>query len=945
MTESQSNCPEWAGFVDAAVSAAPTTSAPARGELPGTSGFALVLAPLAAAAADRVPVIPGADSMALRAGFVRQLSARLARLAARALVLELHVCRVTGRLSGDTPSDRFRSFVGLMATRDGLSRLFADYPVLARLLGQACLQAAAARTELLERFAADRSLIVDTLLAGRDPGALTEVESGAGDHHRGGRSVSLLRFAGGARVVYKPRPVTAHRCFNELADWLNARLGERELCTLALLERPGYGWAEFVAQRPCGSEPQLERFYHRQGVLLALLHVLDGTDVHHENVIARADEPVLIDVETLFHPTLPLPSATAEDPAALVLRSSVYRTGLLPSLHLGDETAWDASGLGADRGAPLPMETVDWEGAGTDEMRLVRRVRPFDGARNRPRLGGRDADPAGYTGSLLTGFRAGYRTIAAHRHQLTGLLDRFAAAEVRVVIRASQLYAQLLDESTHPDVLRDAAERDGLLAEVRERSLGDPVRPRLVDDEIAQLWNGDLPLFTSRPGTADLWNGHGERIAGILGEPGLTRAAGKIEAMSEADLRDQEWIIRAALAARCPGTTPTTARPGRGRKAAAPPAPERLLAAACRIGDRLVATARRGPSRVNWLGLELLEHRYWRLGSMGAGLGEGYCGPALFLARLGRLTGRARYAEPARQALRPLPALLAALAERPDQLGYIGTGAFAGLGGIAYALTQVSAALDDAEIAGWVEPAVHLAAGAAAAEQEPGVVAGRAGGLVSLLAVHRATGSAEAWQAARSCAELLAAGPLPGAAGFAYGSAGVGWALLAFAAAGGDPRFERAGLAVLRAEVPPTGEPSWCHGLSGTALAVAASPVAAADPALAPVLDRAVRDIAESGPPADHSLCHGELGVLELLQAVPGPVAEAARARRAEALLADLEQGGARCGTPGGVVSPGLLTGLAGLGYGLLRLGFPDRTPSALLLQPPIPDRASAATP
>lgn len=35
-----------------------------------------------------------------------------------------------------------------------------------------------------------------------------------------------------------------------------------------------------------------------------------------------------------------------------------------------------------------------------------------------------------------------------------------------------------------------------------------------------------------------------------------------------------------------------------------------------------------------------------------------------------------------------------------------------------------------------------------------------------------------------------------------------------------------------------------------------------------------------------------------------------------------------------GVTSPGLLTGLAGVGYGLLRLGFGSRIPSVLLLEP-----------
>jgi lantibiotic modifying enzyme len=39
-------------------------------------------------------------------------------------------------------------------------------------------------------------------------------------------------------------------------------------------------------------------------------------------------------------------------------------------------------------------------------------------------------------------------------------------------------------------------------------------------------------------------------------------------------------------------------------------------------------------------------------------------------------------------------------------------------------------------------------------------------------------------------------------------------------------------------------------------------------------------------------------------------------------------------GVPHGVETPGLLLGLAGTGYGLLRMAAPDRVPSVLTLDP-----------
>ncbi|HEX4789105.1 MAG TPA: hypothetical protein VH372_11625, partial [Actinospica sp.] len=70
-----------------------------------------------------------------------------------------------------------------------------------------------------------------------------------------------------------------------------------------------------------------------------------------------------------------------------------------------------------------------------------------------------------------------------------------------------------------------------------------------------------------------------------------------------------------------------------------------------------------------------------------------------------------------------------------------------------------------------------------------------------------------------------------------------------------------------------------------------------------------------------------------LAAADPGRTAHRARRRRAGLVLDALHHDGPGCATPGGTPTPGLLHGLAGIGYGLLRLGFADRVPSVLLLE------------
>lgn len=400
-------------------------------------------------------------------------------------------------------------------------------------------------------------------------------------------------------------------------------------------------------------------------------------------------------------------------------------------------------------------------------------------------------------------------------------------------------------------------------------------------------------------------------------------------------------MIRAAMVSASTEPVHHPAGAGRGPRPAAAPEPERLLAAARSLGDQLVSLAYRTADRANWLGLELLGDRYWRLGPMPADLAAGYCGPALFLAQLAGVTGVARYAETASAALAPVAGLLDALHEDPTAPPAVGSGAFAGLGGITYTLLETERLLGEPVCAESLPAALRLLEAATAGERETGVGAGTAGGLAVLLAAHRVTGRPETLRAAGRCAErLVAAGP-PAGTGFLDGSAGTGWALLRYAERTGSPRFREAGLEALRAAVAPfptakdDAQGGWCHGRAGTALAVADSPAALADPPLADWLTTTAHLLRHAEPRPDDSLCHGEAGRLELLGHAALAGARAGLVHRTGVLLAAVEDDGPRCGTPDHVPHAGLLTGLAGIGHGLLRAGFPGRVPSVLLLDQP----------
>ncbi len=894
--------------------------------------FALPLSPLVAEASSPVRTAAGrlepeVDVDGVVRGFRTGLSRRLVVVAARTFVAELHAVRAAGQLAGADPVARFADFVTRLSRPGGLAELFTRYPVLARLLGQTCEFAADATVELLSRFGADRDAIVTGLLDGADPGPVVRVVSGLGDAHQRGRTVSMVVFADGRRVVYRPRDVGTHLRFGELVRRLNDAAPGLGLRSVAVVARAGYGWLEHVPHRAMTDAGEVDRFYRRQGALLALLHVLDGADIHCENLIARGDQPVLIDVETIFHPDLPQPGVPRDDPATRAFGSSVHRTALLPFPVVGEHGVLDISGLGGDAGATTPASVVGWDFAGTDRMRLARRPAPYAGARNRPRIGDRPADPVDHEPALQDGFRLGYHAIMARRAEFAAHVESCADVEVRVVVRPTERYAFLLDETTHPALLRDALERDIVLGELCRQSSADPVRRRLVAHELADLWDGQVPLFTARPGTTDLWSSGGHRIDGVLEQTGVRGAVDKLRDMGEADRRTQAWVVSAALATRrrtAGAEHHVGAGPVPGSPAGSSAHPQRLLVAACALADQLVAASQGAQDRVNWLGLQLVDRRQWAVLPMGGGLADGYLGVALFLAQLANLSGISRYADTARAAVGAVPALLATLTERPGTVALVGRGGLRGLGGLAYGLARLATLLDDTELRDCAATAVDLAA---CAPSTPGWADGDAGCLAAMRAVATELGLASAERLADECAARTAehvSGPGL-SAGFADGLAGLAWALTGIDDEPGHAAAARHAIDRL----PPDDDAAtgWCRGAAGIAIARGHTDPAAAATAL---LDRPVlRDL---------SLCHGELGVMDAVVELAGLAGDraltVATRRRAGLVLAAIDRYGPACGTPGSVSTPGLVSGVAGIGYGLLRLGFPGRVPSVLLLQP-----------
>ena len=204
--------------------------------------------------------------------------------------------------------------------------------------------------------------------------------------------------------------------------------------------------------------------------------------------------------------------------------------------------------------------------------------------------------------------------------------------------------------------------------------------------------------------------------------------------------------------------------------------------------------------------------------------------------------------------------------------------------------------------------------------------------------------------------------------GFAHGNAGIALNLLRLSAVSGQERFRETALAAMEYErsvfsVEQRNWPdlrkeflasiaseesgqhegdsymvAWCHGAVGIGMGRLASLEYGEDATLHAEIDAAFQTSLAHGFGTNHCLCHGDMSALEFVSSATKLPAFSRYEEQVQgvtaALLDSIEEQGWVTGVPMGVETPGLMIGIAGTGYALLKAAS-ERIPSVLLLEPP----------
>ena len=907
------------------------------------------------------------------------LHGRLARM----LLVELHAARENGSLSGETSEQRWAHFIELSSTPGFWHTLQQHYPSLLARVHRIVRNRCAAALEFAWHWAADRESL--GMLCGGSAGVLQALSFDAGDSHKQGRTVVIVTCEGG-KLVYKPRPVDIDIA---LANFLH-RLSEahQEIITAKVpcaLARGEHGWTAFVEHQHAASEDQLQCFYQGIGQWLGVLRLLGGTDMHAQNLIAHGPYPFIVDCETLFTPKLP-PAASgyglAVDKAGDWVSGTVLGTGMLPgrSAALG----WrgiDISSIGAlPEQQPMLRQPVILQ-AGTDEARLGMTMTPLQVSQNHP-----SPQPAltRYWPQVLIAFD--HINLTLRRLDSSGALrselDGFAKCRIRVVTRPTETYAELARMLWHPASLHnenDATERTrDLLSRMADNTAIAPGDVTVINAEIADLKEGDIPFFSTTVAQGQL---EGPRATRWLPPANLIDAT--LDHWRSADLQKERSIIHAALVGAYinDGGTPEHRSLWPSQPRAGDLDLRRRVQLSAIMHDFLRHAVHGEDGTVTWVAPSFDPGTGWSVRPLAQDLYSGLSGVGLLVAAY-RHEARAGRAD----AIGELDALQDAIVRtllmaetrheqlRADRIKIrpLPPGGYAGLGGQIWTWLTLDTLADlQGEGLKRARALVPLIPDAAAASESADVLYGLAGAIPPLLGLAERDADPYVLETAKALGDQLHASAVwkddracwpenawpRGLGGFSHGVTGIGWALTKLARASGEQRYQELANAAfafeeslfdthvhnwldLRIDAGSKTVTAWCHGAVGIGLAHLDL-----EPFMPPTtthiqLSRAVEATWRSGLGADHCACHGDASAWELLDATLarglGPTGISRETLLAH-WLTGLERHGLRCGMAADAFMPGLMTGVGGIAYQLLRAHPRSDLPSVLVLSPLLP--------
>jgi type 2 lantibiotic biosynthesis protein LanM len=501
-----------------------------------------------------------------------------------------------------------------------------------------------------------------------------------------------------------------------------------------------------------------------------IFHLLSGSDMHFENIIASSGTPIPIDLEMLFQAPLPkrnlnTPGNITLNMANKIISDSVLSVGMLPAYSRSSQNIiLDDGGLVQGKNESIKGE---WKNINTNGMRWALTPTAIKHYPNVPHINSIYANFGDYLTDFIKGFELYGNFLLKHKDSIyfRKSLNNFKGLQIRKVIRPSRFYGLLLSRLCNYKFMGDGiswSARADFIARLTDLDSSTDVLWPLHKAERIALINLNIPYFTSLTDGKKISDSFGNFI-NSKDKSGLSYSIEKLKNLNLSEITWQSKLIQISTSflPRYQEINEfqtnlnfkkieaySSNRPKLTKK--------NIRNELSNIYTTLNELAYQDISSASWIGLDWLRNsNVGKLLALGPDLYCGTSGIALFLSAYYEESGEVNAKKLALKSLISLRNKIKGESSGRFARG-LGLGGTCGLGSIVYALDKISTLLKSEEL---LNDAIHASKlftdELISSDKKFDVINGSAGGILALLSLYRNTNLSEVLELAVKCGEHL----------------------------------------------------------------------------------------------------------------------------------------------------------------------------------------------
>jgi len=553
-------------------------------------------------------------------------------------------------LKGDSPEERYDYFDNYSSTEEFHNLVDEMYPLLRLRLDRTLynhivnyndfkIRAEKDKVEIYRKFGFDIEDIKNC-----------HVKYGVSDYHRGLKSVFVIEN-NNKRIIYKPRSGRIDIHWKSFISWFNSKGLSLNLDTIKVLDKGEYHWQEYIDNKSCKSEIEIQNLYYRMGILAAISYAFRIEDLHMENIIVNREFPYIIDLETIFQldgfQKSNLEIKTATDIINKKVSKSILSTQLFPIPSKLYDSEVDISGITGKGGQVIKRGKVKIVNQFTDAIEIIREDGTTKNKGNIGRIEDKFVNPKDYIREIVEGFREGYILLQDNKEELLRLINSgvlFHNISPRYLFRNTNLYATILETSRNPKYLKNKSDLKRLYNLLFNMDNNDRFK-KVYKSELEDLFNDDIPYFYGYIDDKDIYNSKGDSCF-ALEKTSLMEVNKRIKKLNQKDLKVQIDFILKSMAKPKKTWNSVSKKKDHYITKDIYNSNDFLIEASKEIGDILISKAifHEKTQTINWLDIQNT-FPTWNIGPQGISLYNGLAGNAVFLSSLYLATKDIKYQE------------------------------------------------------------------------------------------------------------------------------------------------------------------------------------------------------------------------------------------------------------------------------------------------------------